>query len=646
MPFRTASPRSALPVSAPLSGPLHPPAAGPVAPPGSRYQQATIDDLGTPLAGVTFVVVDLETTGGSPKDCAITEVGAVKVRGGEVLGEFQTLVDPGCEIPPYISVLTGITSMMVATAPRIDAVLPAFLEFARGAVLVAHNAPFDLGFLRAACEQIGMPWPAFASVDTAVLARRLLTRDEVPNCKLATLAPYFSTSTEPCHRALADARATVDVLHGLLERVGPLGITSLEELTGLTRQVDPERRRKRHLAEHVPSGPGVYLFRGPRDEPLYVGTSTDLRSRVRSYFSAGEQRSRMTEMIRLAERVEALPCAHDLEAAVRELRLIAEHKPRYNRRSRFPERALWIRLTEEPFPRLSVVRRVRPGTGVFLGPFADRRAADAAVAAVHESLPLRQCTARLSRAGRGSACALAGMGRCGAPCTGAQSREEYAAIAAVFAAAVDADPRALVAPLLVRVEQLAAEGRYEDAAVLRDRVAVLVRAVRRRQRLESLARVPELVLARSDGAGGWQLSVVRRGRLVAAGVAERGRSVRGTLADLLSTAETPVGPDDELAASVDETELVLRWMEKPGTRLVELTGTLACRAPGTGDYSEFLSLVDAGRAERDPFGDTRSLRTHSQPDRVPSPGPGAAPGRPVRPSGRRVTGGTPLASPA
>src|SRR3712207_9040862 len=88
-----------------------------------------------------------ETTGGSPKDNAITEIGAVKVRGGQVLGEFQTLVDPGMEIPPYISVLTGITSMMVATAPRIDAVLPAFLEFARGTVLVAHNAPFDLGFL-------------------------------------------------------------------------------------------------------------------------------------------------------------------------------------------------------------------------------------------------------------------------------------------------------------------------------------------------------------------------------------------------------------------------------------------------------------------------------------------------------------------
>nr|WP_204332596.1 DEDD exonuclease domain-containing protein [Geodermatophilus sabuli] len=594
-----------------------------------RYEQATLDDLGTPLAEVTFVVVDLETTGGSPKDSAITEIGAVKVRGGAVLGEFQTLVDPGCEIPPYISVLTGITSTMVAAAPRIGAVLPGFLEFARGAVLVAHNAPFDLGFLKAACAETGIGWPPAASVDTAVLARRLLTRDEVPNCKLATLAPYFAASTSPTHRALDDARATVDVLHGLFERLGPLGITSLEELSGLTRQVDPERRRKRHLADAVPTGPGVYLFRGPRDEPLYVGTSNDLRSRVRSYFTAGEQRSRITEMVALAQRVDAIPCAHDLEAAVRELRLIAEQKPRYNRRSRFPERALWVRLTEEPFPRLSVVRRVRPGAGVFLGPFPDRRAADAAVAAIHESLPLRQCTGRLSVRVLGTACALAGMGRCGAPCTGAQSVDEYAGIAAVLRSAVATDPRALLAPLLDRVDRLAGEERYEDAAVLRDRVAVLVRAVRRRQRLESLAAVPELVLARPDGEGGWHLSVVRRGRLVSAGAAPRGTSVRATLAGLLSTAETPLGPDGELAASVDETELVLRWMEKPGTRLVEVTGTLACPVPGTGAFSAFLDRVAAGRTGRDPFADARDLGTRARPDRV-SAGPrgsaaGAAP---------------------
>src|SRR4029450_13228697 len=147
----------------------------------ARYEQVSVERRGTALDDVTFVVVDLETTGGSPKDSAITEIGAVKVRGGAILGEFQTLVDPGRGLPPHISVPHGLTSMMVPTAPRIGTVLPSFLEFARGAVLVAHNAPFDLGFLKAACAESGLAWPAAASVDTAVLARRVLRRHEVPN---------------------------------------------------------------------------------------------------------------------------------------------------------------------------------------------------------------------------------------------------------------------------------------------------------------------------------------------------------------------------------------------------------------------------------------------------------------------------------
>lgn len=178
--------------------------------------QGTLDELGTPLAGVTFVVVDLETTGGSPAGAHITEIGAVKVRAGEVLGEFQTLVNPGEPIPAFISLLTGITDRMVADSPRINTAVPAFLEFARGSVLVAHNAPFDVSFLKAAAALTGHEWPGFRVVDTAHLARQLVTKDEARDRKLGTLARLFGAATTPDHRALHDARATVDVLHGLL----------------------------------------------------------------------------------------------------------------------------------------------------------------------------------------------------------------------------------------------------------------------------------------------------------------------------------------------------------------------------------------------------------------------------------------------
>src|SRR5690606_32104393 len=231
------------------------------------------------------------------------------VRGGERLGELATLVDPGRSIPPFITVLTGITDAMVAAAPKLAAVLPTFLEFIRGAVLVAHNAPFDVGFLKAACAELGYPPPANPVVDTADLARRMLTRDEAPNCKLATLARLFRSPNQPCHRALADARATVDVLHALLERAGAFGVHTLEELTGFVRAPSPQQQRKRHLAEAVPQAPGVYVFEDARGEPLYVGKSANLRARVRSYFTAAETRPRIREMIGIAERVRPIVCA-------------------------------------------------------------------------------------------------------------------------------------------------------------------------------------------------------------------------------------------------------------------------------------------------------------------------------------------------
>ena len=248
--------------------------------------QLSFDELGTSLREVTFVVVDLETTGGSAERDGITEIGAVKVRAGERVGELATLVDPGTGIPPQVVALTGITTALVSGAPRLPEVLPSLLEFLGTGVLVAHNAPFDAGFLRSACERLGAPWPRPPIVCTARLARAVLSREEAPSVKLGALAELFGTSTRPTHRALADARATVEVLHHLLERIGNLGVQSLEELLTLLRDATPHRpterqRRNRHLAEPVPSAPGVYLFRGARDEVLYVGTSGDLRRRVR-----------------------------------------------------------------------------------------------------------------------------------------------------------------------------------------------------------------------------------------------------------------------------------------------------------------------------------------------------------------------------
>jgi DNA polymerase III epsilon subunit family exonuclease len=186
------------------------------------------------LSQTIFVVLDLETSGASPKSgSAITEIGAVKVCGGQILGTFKTFVNPETPLPPFITELTGITDEMLTDAPKIESVLPLLFEFLgsdKSTVFVAHNAPFDLSFLKASAALHGYMWPNFRVIDTVKAARFVLTKDDVANYQLGTLAVYFRTEIAPNHRALDDALATVDVLHGIIERMGTFGITTINQM--------------------------------------------------------------------------------------------------------------------------------------------------------------------------------------------------------------------------------------------------------------------------------------------------------------------------------------------------------------------------------------------------------------------------------
>jgi len=585
--------------------------------PGRWAAQMSFDELGRPLREVTFCVVDLETTGGSAQGGAmITEIGAVKVRGGEVLGEFQTLVNPHSSIPAFIAVLTGITDSMVASAPTIESALPAFLEFAQGSVLVAHNAPFDIGFLKHFCVQQQRPWPGFEVLDTVKLARRVLTRDDAPNCKLSSLARTFHAATEPNHRALSDARATVDVLHGLIGRLGSVGVHTLEELQTFSSRVAPAVRRKRYLAEPLPHAPGVYLFRDGAGHVLYVGTSRDLRTRVRSYFTAAETRTRMGEMVALAESVDAVECATPLEAEVRELRLIAEHTPPYNRRSKRPHKVHWLKLTNEPWPRLSLVRKVIDDDADYFGPFTSRQQADECLAALHETFPVRQCSGRLPLVPKGSPCVLAEMGRCLSPCDGSVGIVDYAAMVDDLRENLLRRADEVVETVQQRMTRLATAQRYEEARTQRDRLATFIRAASRRQRLGALTGCAELVAARREDDRRWSVHVIRHGRLAAAGVippdAHAGRYVEA----LRASAETVIpGLGPAPAATVEETERILRWLEQPGIRLVSVYGEWACPVRGAARHLAVHDAVEQSRKALIPFDEPRLLATASRPAR-------------------------------
>lgn len=537
-------------------------------------QALTIADIGQPLSQTTFVVVDLETAGGKPVDAGITEIGAVKVRGGEVVGEFRTFCAPGVPIPAFISVLTGITDHHLVGAPTVESAVREFLAFANfesgdQPVLVAHNSPFDVGFLKAACDKFDIAWPKPPILDTVVLARKILRKDEVRNRKLGTLAQFFSAPVSPTHRALDDARATVSVLHGLIERVGNLGVHDLEGLQTFSGPATEKRRRKRYLADGLPELPGVYIFYDGNNRPLYVGTSTNIKKRVMSYFTAAETRRRMTSMVELAQRVDAHVCATSLEAKIRELRMINELRPTYNFRSKNPEKTTWVTLTNERFPRLSLSRQstLPNSERTAIGPFANGVSAELAMHAIHQATELRQCKERITSKSSISPCVLYEMKRCIAPCLTGANTVGYEEIVAEANLILTGNSSEVSNKLMEKIVDLVHDEKFEDAAVVRDRMHALEDGVHRSSKLREISSIPLLIAAQLNPLGGWDIHGFSHGRFAAGVVAPPGVDPKPYVQNLKNSMPTDIG----LPTLVSEIELILKWLGDGVTRLVEIS---------------------------------------------------------------------------
>lgn len=462
--------------------------------------QRSFDDLGTPLCDVTFCVLDIETTGGDRGTDAITEIGAVKVCAGECLGTLATLVNPGRAIPPSITVLTGITEAMVHTAPRIEQVLPSLVEFVGDAVVVGHNVGFDLAFINAALGRSGRPPIANQVVDTLPLARRLV-RDQVPDCRLGTLASRFRLDHRPTHRALDDALATTDLLHLLLERAAGYGVLGLDDLVGLPRLGGHPQAAKLRLTLHLPRSPGVYRFVGANDEVVYVGKATNLRQRVRSYFG-GDHRRKVGSLLRETQRVAHTVTPDSITAEVLEARLLHSLAPRYNRAGTTWRKYCYVRLTDdEPWPRL-VVTNEPARTGLHLGPLTSRSAATGVIEALQTVFPLRRCSTRIGHrftpVADAGVCSAAQLGVAMCPCAGAADAGAYAEAVRGAQRALTSEPHLVLDALRERMITLAADRRYEEAAGVRDRAIAFATAVQRQRLADQLRRAGDVGLQIGD----------------------------------------------------------------------------------------------------------------------------------------------------
>jgi DNA polymerase-3 subunit epsilon len=345
---------------------------------------------------------------------------------------------------------------------------------------------------------------------------------------------------------------------------------------------------KLRLTERLPRKPGVYLFRDGGGRTLYVGKATDLRSRVRSYFS-GDDRRKVGQLLREVERIDHVVCPSALEAAVLEVRLIHRLEPRFNRQSTTWRRYSYLKLTDEAYPRLSVVRAIRDDGALYLGPLPSSKAAKRVAEAIETAVPLRRCTGTPGRGGeRSGPCAPAQLGVASCPCAGAITEAAYAQLVATVRRGLLHEPALLLGPLEAKMHALAAEERFEEAADMRDRAAALAQALRRQERFDTLRRAGRVVME-VDGSSRAELL---RGRLLRTWtVTKHGISAVPLPLDLDPSApdalEAPA-PGDASApgaplpkALADELACVAQWIDRYGHRIrvISADGSLVPTGP-------------------------------------------------------------------
>ena len=370
------------------------------------------------------VILDLETTGNTPLYDRITEIALIRFENGIETDRWETLVNPGISIPPFISRLTGITNDMVRGAPTFEEVAPTLYSHIEGAVLAAHNVRFDHGFLKSEFRRLG------AMLRQKVMCTVKLSRRLYPEHRshgLDAIMRRHGLTTSARHRAMGDVELVVAYLELAKHELGEHRV--LEAVASLLKGPSMPAGLDATFLEEIPDGPGVYLFYGENDLPLYIGKSVTLRSRVMSHFSSDHASSKDMRIGQQVTRVEWVETVGELGALLLESKLIKECKPIHNRRLRSTKNLYSLNLAAglNQIPLVSVVTEDDIDPALFehlYGLFRSRKAAIEALRSI--AADNRLCPRVIGveglRSARG-ACFAHQLKRCDGVCAGKESPE-------------------------------------------------------------------------------------------------------------------------------------------------------------------------------------------------------------------------------
>lgn len=555
-----------------------------------QYTRRSLDE-------VDFVIVDTETTGLRPGSHRVIEIAGVRIRGGEVIDAYQSLLNPGVRIPKYIVQFTGITQDMLAEAPASSDALPDFLRFVENAIVVGHNVGFDIGFLVYEAQLLGKSFP-IDGLDTIPLARRFLPG--LKRFKLENVATHLKIPPTNRHRALGDAKVTAAIFIKLLEIARKQGIVTLGQLrrrlqlpvawsgditqATTVKQLELLRSDGKVASSHVstrptgmlflnpawrrdfPEKPGVYLMKDVNQQVIYVGKAKCLKERLASYYHQPlGSTHKMDGLLQNVKEIETRVLGSELEALLVESQLIKQLQPAYNVQLRNYELYPFIKIdVQHAFPRVYASREVTADGARYFGPFRSRRLVDLTIEVLQKIFPLRTCTRSLPPHGKPSEpCLRLHLNRCSAPCRGDADSDAYRKVIDEVCAFLGGEREDLLERLRRQMLEASQQLNFERAAWLRDTIRSVDEVLIGQKLITGAVEANNLLIVYpSAHENSNELFLIRHGRLVEQRrVSHMSEEMKLAVKDLLRVAEDLGEPPPIVGqAEVDQINIISRWI--------------------------------------------------------------------------------------
>jgi DNA polymerase III subunit epsilon len=435
--------------------------------------------LDTRLSETEFSVIDVETTGLSARTNNIIEIGIVKIKNLKITDKYTSLINPGSDIPSFITQLTGITNRDVKSAPTFDLVAEDIKDFISDSVISGHNFSFDESFLNA--EMIRNDRTTFENqkVCTLKIARKLFPG--LRSKSLSSVASFLKISNKNAHRALGDALTTAKVLIKQIKKLSDeAGIETVEDLIkyqSYSFNSFSKNKIKPQLQEVVfscPNLPGVYFFINKKNQIIYVGKAKSLNDRLKSYFSPSAAR-KAKKIVRQAVRIKYFTTNSELTALLTEAETIKKIKPRLNSQLKKYGNKYFLKVDKNhAFPSIDIANNFDFDGNDYFGLYLSRKKAEAVKEIVDRTFAIRECTDKEFNKKR--KCFLADIERCTVPCEIPDSERYKNELEEVYKF-LKGENQSAVNRLLNKMKEYSASQKYEKAGEIKTIVDLILRQV-------------------------------------------------------------------------------------------------------------------------------------------------------------------------